>query len=112
VFNELRDRIGKMWAGANNELVPGVKNIDLISSDETLMGLVRDGLKFRGKPSTRTAGASLATLTGRKGGVPNSRGEQASIDQLREKAKGGDKKAADNLLVLQLSKLKAGRGGR
>ena len=112
VFNELRDRIGKMWAGANNELVPGVKNIDLISSDETLMGLVRDGLKFRGKPSTRTAGASLATLTGRKGGVPNNRGEQASIDQLREKAKGGDKKAADNLLVLQLSKLKAGRGGR
>ena len=112
VFNELRDKIGKMWAGANNELVPGVKNIDLISSDETLMGLVRDGLKFRGKPSTRTAGASLATLTGRKGGVPNNRGEQASIDQLREKAKGGDKKAADNLLVLQLSKLKASRGGR
>lgn len=112
VFNELRDRIGKMWAGANNELVPGVKNIDLISSDETLMGLVRDGLKFRGKPSTRTAGASLATLTGRKGGVPNNRGEQARVDQLREQAKGGDKKAADNLLVLQLSKLKAGRGGR
>ena len=112
VFNELRDRIGKMWAGANNELVPGVKNIDLISSDETLMGLVRDGLKFRGKPSTRTAGASLATLTGRKGGVPNNRGEQARVDQLREQAKGGDKKAADNLLVLQLSKLKARRGGR
>ena len=112
VFNELRDRIGKMWAGANNELVPGVKNIDLISSDETLMGLVRDGLKFRGKPSTRTAGASLATLTGRKGGVPNTRGEQARVDQLREQAKGGDKKAADNLLVLQLSKLKASRGGR
>ena len=112
VFNELRDRIGKMWAGANNELVPGVKNIDLISSDETLMGLVRDGLKFRGKPSTKTAGASLATLTGRKGGVPNNRGEQARVDQLREQAKGGDKKAADNLLVLQLSKLKAGRGGR
>jgi hypothetical protein len=112
VFNELRDRIGRMWAGANNELVPGVKNIDLISSDETLMGLVRDGLKFRGKPSTKTAGASLATLTGRKGGVPNSRGEQARVDQLREQAKGGDKKAADNLLVLQLSKLKASRGGR
>ena len=112
VFNELRDRIGRMWAGANNELVPGVKNIDLISSDETLMGLVRDGLKFRGKPSTRTAGASLATLTGRKSGVPNTRGEQARVDQLREQAKGGDKKAADNLLVLQLSKLKASRGGR
>jgi hypothetical protein len=112
VFNELRDRIGRMWAGANNELVPGVKIIDLISSDETIMGLVRDGLKFRGKPAGKTAGASLATLTGRRGGVPNNRGEQASIDQLREKAKGGDKKAADNLLVLQLSKLKASRGGR
>jgi hypothetical protein len=44
--------------------------------------------------------------------VPTNRGEQARVEQLREQAKGGDKKAADNLLVLQLSKLKAGRGGR
>ena len=112
VFNELRDKIGRMWSGANNELVPGVKNIDLISSDETIMGLVRDGLKFRGKPTSRTAGASLATLTGRKGGVPTNRGDQATEMNLRERAKGGDKKAADNLLVLQLSKIKASRGGR
>jgi len=112
VFNELRDKIGRMWSGANNELVPGVKNIDLISSDETIMGLVRDGLKFRGKPTSRTAGASVATLTGRKGGVPTNRGDQATEMNLRERAKGGDKKAADNLLVLQLSKLKASRGGR
>ena len=112
VFNELRDRIGKMWSGANNELVPGVKNIDLISSDETIMGLVRDGLKFRGKPTSRTAGASLTALAGRRSGVPNNRGDQNNVERLREQAKGGDKKAADNLLVLQLSKLKASRGGR
>ena len=112
VYNELRDKIGRMWSGANNELVPGVKNLDLISSDETLLGLVRDGLKFRGKPTTKTAGASLATLTGRKGGVPTNRADQTTENTLRERAKGGDKKAADNLLVLQLSKLKASRGGR
>ena len=112
VFNELRDRIGQMWAGANNELVPGVKNIDLISSDETIMGLVRDGLKFRGKPTSKTAGASLATLTGRRGGVPTNRADSNQENTLRERAKGGDKKAADNLLVLQLNKLKASRGGR
>ena len=112
VYNELRDKIGKMWTGANNELVPGVKNIDLISSDETLLGLVRDGLKFRGKPTTKTAGAGLASLTGRKSGVPTNSADRNTETTLRERAKGGDKKAADNLLVLQLSKLKASRGGR
>ena len=113
VYNELRDRIGKMWTGANNELVPGVKNLDLISSDETLLGLVRDGLKFRTRPTSRAAGASATALSGRKSGVPNTRSDQDNVNQLRERAKSGDKKAADNLLVLQLSKIRAAsRGGR
>ena len=35
-----------------------------------------------------------------------------NIEKLREQAKGGDKKAADNLLMAQLSKLRASRNGR
>jgi hypothetical protein len=113
VYNELREKIGKAWNNANGETLPGVKNIDLISSDEFLLGLVRDGLKFRNRPSVKQAGSSVAALAGRKGiSTNNSKSEQDSVERLREQAKGGDKKAADNLLVAQLAKLKAARGSR
>jgi hypothetical protein len=112
VYNELRDKISKTWKGSTNEIVPGIKNLDLVSSDETLLGLVRDGLKFRDRPSSKAAGSSLATLTGRKATSTNSRGGEDSIDKLRQQAKGGDKKAADNLLMQQLSKLRASRASR
>jgi hypothetical protein len=69
-------------------------------------------LKYRDKPATRQAGASIAALTGRKGGTASARGTEDSIVKLREQAKGGDKKAADNLLVAQLSRLRAARTGR
>ena len=93
--------------------MPGVKNLDLISSDEFLLGLVRDGLKFRNRPNVKQAGSSVAALTGRKGiSTTNSKGEQDSVERLREQAKGGDKKAADNLLMQQLSKIRAARGSR
>jgi hypothetical protein len=112
IYNELRDKLSKTWAGAQNEILPGIKNIDLLSSDENLLGLLRDGLKYRDKPATRQAGASIAALTGRKGGTASARGTEDSIVKLREQAKGGDKKAADNLLVAQLSRLRAARTGR
>ena len=113
VFNELREKIGKVWNNANGETLPGVKNLDLISSDEFLLGLVRDGLKFRNRPNVKQAGSSVAALTGRKGiSTTNSKGEQDSVERLREQAKGGDKKAADNLLMQQLSKIRAARGSR
>ena len=113
VFNELREKLSKTWNNAEGETLPGVKNIDLISSDEYLLGLVRDGLKFRNRPSVKQAGSSVAALTGRKGiSTTNSKNEQDSVDKLREQAKGGDKKAADNLLVAQLAKLRAARGSR
>ena len=111
VYNELREKMSKNWAGANGELVPGVKNIDLISSDEYLMSLVRDGLKFRDKPTPKQAGASMAALTSRRGSTPNTRSADDNINKLREQARGGDKKAADNLLVAQLNKLRSGRRG-
>ena len=113
VFNELREKIGKVWNNANGETLPGVKNLDLISSDEFLLGLVRDGLKFRNRPNVKQAGSSVAALSGRKGiSTTNSKGEQDSVERLREQAKGGDKKAADNLLMQQLSKIRAARGSR
>jgi hypothetical protein len=109
VYNELREKVSKGWEGANGEIVPGVKNIDLISSDEYLLSLVRDGLKFRDRPSQKQAGASVAALTSRKGTQPSNRNSDGDIQKLREQARGGDKKAADNLLVAQLNKLRAAR---
>ena len=109
VYNELREKVSKGWDGAQGEIVPGIKNIDLIASDEHLLGLVRDGLKFRDKPKTQQAGGSIAALTGRKGTQPQTRNANDDIQKLREQARGGDKKAADNLLVAQLNKLRATR---
>lgn len=112
VYNEIRDKVAKNWSNANGETLPGIKNIDLISSDEFLLGLIRDGLKFRDRPTTKQAGNSIAALTQRKGSVPQNKSAQDDVNALRERAKGGDKKAADNLLMAQLSKLRAARTGR
>jgi len=115
VYNELRDKITKIWPQAQGEIMPGIKNLDLISSDEGLLALVRDGLKFRDRSTTRQAGTSVASLTGRKTSTPNTRSQEDSINSLREKAKKGGKEgiqAADNLLMQQLSKIRNARGGR
>ena len=112
VFKEIRDKIAKIWPHANQEVIPGVPNIDLISSDENLLSLVRDGLKYRAKPNAKNAGSSLAVLTGRKGTTQQTRNSNDNLSQLREQANRGDKKAADNLLVARLQQIRAGRGGR
>ena len=112
VYKEVRDKIAKVWPHANKEIVPGVANIDLISSDEGLLSLIRDGLRYRDKPSTKSAGSSMAALTNRKGSSSQRGGSDSDISKLREQAKAGDKKAGDNLLMAQLQRLKAGRGGR
>ena len=109
VYKEIREKVSKGWEGAHRQLVPGIDNIDLISSDEHIMTLIRDGLKYRGKGTVRQAGNSIAALTGKRGNSASNR-SQDDVNQLREKAKGGDKKAADNLLVAQLSKIRAARG--
>ena len=112
VYNELRDKLGKVWKDANTQMVPGVNNIDLVSSDETLMGLIRDGLRYRDRPNAKSAGASIATLTQRKGSTATQKSQGDDIAKLREQANKGDKKAADNLLVAQLQRIRAGRGSR
>ena len=109
VFNEIREKVSKDWAGARSQLVPGIDNIDLIASDEHILSLIRDGLKFRDRPKAQQAGASVAALQSRKGQTPQNRSANDDIQRLREQAKGGDKKAADNLLVAQLNRLRASR---
>jgi len=112
VFKEVRDKISKVWDEANGEIIPGVSNIDLLSSDEGLLSLVRDGLRYRDKPSTKSAGSSMAALTNRKGSSSQRGGSESDLSKLREQAKAGDKKAGDNLLMAQLQRLRQGRGGR
>ena len=110
VYNEIRDKVARGWAGAEGQLVPGIKNIDLISSDEHLMSLVRDGLKYRDKPKAKSAGSSIAALTTKRSGTPLSSGQAGDeISNLRKQARAGDQKAADNLLVAQMKALRANR---
>lgn len=112
VYNEIREKVSKDWEGAKRQLVAGIDNIDLISSDEHLLSLIRDGLKYRDKPKTKSAGSSIAALTQRRGGSAiNVRGKDDLAD-LQEKARAGDKKAQDNLLVAKMQALRAQRGGR
>jgi hypothetical protein len=112
IFNEVRSKLEKLWPGAKEELIPGVPNIDLLSSNEQLLSLVRDGLKYRSKPTTKSAGNSMAALTQRKGSSNRQGNGGDEISKLREQAKSGDKKAADNLLTQRLQSIRASRGGR
>ena len=109
IYEEVRDKVAKGWDGAKNQLVPGVDNLDLISSDEHILGLLRDGLKYRDRPKAKSSGSSIAALTSRKGSATIASGGKDEITQLREKARAGDKQAQDNLLVAQM---KAIRGQR
>ena len=113
VYKEIREKVAKIWPDAHGEIVPGIPNIDLISSDENLLSLVRDGLKYRGKPTTRSAGSSIAALTSRRGSTQTTRDQSEGMNKLREQAKAGDKKAGDNLLMQRLTQIRTtARGGR
>lgn len=109
VYNELRDKVTKVWPEARGEIIPGIANIDLIASDENLLALVRDGLKYRSRPTTKSAGSSIAALTSRKGSSTANRSQDDGIGRLREQAKAGDKKAGDNLLMQRLRQIRSGR---
>ena len=112
VYNEIRDKVSKLWPQAKQEMIPGIPNIDLISSDENLLSLVRDGLRYRNKPTTKSAGSSMAALTQRRGSTTQKSSGSDDLSKLREQAKSGDKKAADNLLVQRMNQIRSGRGGR
>jgi hypothetical protein len=110
VFNEIREKVAKNWQAAKNQLVPGVDNIDLISSDEHILSLIRDGLKYRERPQTKSAGSSIAALTAKKSSITNSKTQSmANLSELQERANKGDRKAQDNLLVAKLQALRGQR---
>lgn len=108
VYNEIREKVAKDWAGAEGQLVPGIKNIDLISSDEHLLGLVRDGLKFRDRPKAKQSGGSIAAMTSKRAGATIA-APKDEMTSLQEKARAGDKKAQDNLLVAKMNALRQQR---
>jgi hypothetical protein len=101
VFSEIREKLGKDWKGANGSFIPGVPNIDLVSSDEFLLGLVRDGMKFREGPKVKNAGGSLAAAS-----RPVAKAKTApdnEMEKLQKQAKSGDKNAARDLLATMLA---------
>lgn len=101
VFSEIREKLGKDWKGANSTFVPGVPNIDLVSSDEFLLGLIRDGMKFREGPKVKNAGGSLAAAS-----RPVAKAKTApdnEMEKLQKQAKSGDKNAARDLLATMLA---------
>ena len=115
VYNEVRDKVAKGWSGARGQLIPGIDNLDLISSDEHILGLLRDGLKYRDKPKSRQAGNSIAALTSKRSNSQIPGGNESDLADLRNKARGRGKEAtqaADNLLVAQLRNLRSARTSR
>ena len=110
IYEEVRDKVAKGWSAAKNQLVPGVDNLDLVTSDEHILSLIRDGLKYRDRPKARSAGNSIAALTTRKTASSINPGrQQDQVTSLREQAKSGDKKAADNLLLAHMAAIRANR---
>lgn len=99
-FTELREKLAKDWKAANSTFIPGVPNIDLVSSDEYLLSLIRDGMKFREGPKVKNVGGSLAAAS-----KPVAKAKTAPEDatvELQKKAKTGDKNAQRDLLATML----------
>jgi hypothetical protein len=100
-FNDLRDKLTKEWKGAQGSFIPGVQNIDLVSSDEYLLGLIRDGMKFREGPKVRNVGGSVAAsgkVVAKAKTIPEDK-----TTELQKKAQAGDKNAARDLLATMLA---------
>ncbi len=106
-FNELREKLGKEWKGAEGSFIPGVKNLDLVSSDEYLLGLIRDGMKFREGPKVRNAGGSIAAASKVVAKAKTTPEDKTS--ELQKKALAGDKNAARDLLATMLASNKQRR---
>lgn len=104
-FEELREKLSKDWGNAKNSYIPGVANLDLVSSDEYLLGLIRDGMKFREGPKVvKNAGGSLAAITKPVGRAKTAPKDEAT--ELQERAAKGDKGATRDLLAQQLMAFK------
>lgn len=100
-FSELRDKLAKDWKGAQGSFIPGIQNLDLVSSDEYLLGLIRDGMKFREGPKVRNAGGSVAAAN--KTIAKAKTAPEDKTTELQKKAQSGDKNAARDLLATMLA---------
>ena len=100
-YSDLRDKLSKEWKGASGSFVPGVPNLDLVSSDEYLLGLIRDGMKFRDGPKMRNAGGSLAAVN--KPGARAKTAPDNKTEELQKKSQSGDKRATQELLATLLA---------
>ena len=109
VYNELREKIAQDWKHAKTQIVPGVDTLDIVTSDEHLLSLIRDGFKYRDKPKATTAGASIAALTTKKGSTKSQPEKKDEIAKLREAANKGDRKAQDNLLMARLNQIRGSK---
>jgi hypothetical protein len=101
VFSEIREKLSKDWKASSGSFVPGVQNIDLVSSDEYLLSLIRDGMKFREGPKVKNVGGSLAAAS-----RPTAKAKTApdnDIERLQKQAKSGDKNASRDLLATMLA---------
>jgi hypothetical protein len=102
VFDELRDKISKDWKEAKGQLVSGVDNIDLISADEHILSLIRDGLKYRDRPRAMPSGGSAAALQTRRSGQ-TAQPNKSAYQKLRDAANRGDRKAQDDLILMTIN---------
>jgi hypothetical protein len=101
IFGEIREKLSKDWKGSSGSFVPGVPNIDLVSSDEYLLGLIRDGMKFREGPKVKNAGGSLAAAS--RPVAKSKTAPENEVEKLQKQAKSGDKNAARDLLATMLA---------
>ena len=100
-FNELKTTLEKSWGNAKVQAIPGVSNIDLVSSDEYLLGLLRDGLKFRKTPKANSAGKSnVASSNTAKKAVTKI---ENPTEALQRKSQSGDRQASFDLLTAHLN---------
>ena len=106
-FTELRDKLAKDWKNANNAAVPGIPNIDLLTSDEFILGLLRDGMKFREGPKVKNAGGSLAAVS--KVTAKSKTTPADPTEELQKRAAKGDKSATRDLLATMISSNKQRR---
>ena len=100
-FEGLRTKLSQNWKSAKATLVPGVENIDLISSDEYLLGLIRDGMKFREKPIVRNVGGSIAATI--KSGAKAKTSPSSDTEKLQQASSRGDKNATRELLSAMIA---------
>ena len=94
IYNELSEKIAKEWPGATKEHIPGVPNLSIVMSDEKILSLIRDGLKYRAKPVAKQVGTSVATSI-RNNGTTEKPKSQPKSDAIRK----GDKKASYDLFM-------------